>query len=189
MTLRPAPAVFVRRLYFSVQKVAALAAPGGGVLHARLMDASDAAPPAAPCGRLLYVSRRDSRRRGMENEAELEQELSRLGLRAVSFSGMPLLEQIRIIRAARLIVAPHGAGLTHLAFARPGTVVLELMPLVSKPRARMAMAHISRIRGHRHTLWLVPPTPGAEAWRADIPALLPEVERLCREAGGSSKIR
>lgn len=181
--LRPAPAVFVHMLYFSVQELAALAAPAGGLLHDRLMAAADAAAPAVPCGPLIYVSRRDSRRRGMENEAELEQALARLGLRAVSFSGLPLLEQIRIIRGARLVVAPHGAGLAHLAFARPGTTVLELMPLVSRPQARIAMAQISRMRGHRHTLWLATTTPGGETWRTDIAALLPEVERLCREAG------
>ncbi|MFN6955710.1 MAG: glycosyltransferase 61 family protein [Acetobacteraceae bacterium] len=105
------------------------------------------------------------------------------------FGGLPRLEQIRIVRAARVIVAPHGAGLAHLAFARRGTSVLELTPLGRRPGARIAMAHISlahisRMRGHRHTLWLAPGASGSERWRGDLPALLPGVARLCREADG-----
>lgn len=78
----------------------------------------------------------------------------------------------------------NGAGLAHLAFARPGAGVLELMQLGRKPSARMAMAHISRRRAHRHLPWLAPTEPAGKRWRVDLPALLPEVVRLCREAGG-----
>jgi capsular polysaccharide biosynthesis protein len=179
---RPASAVFVRQLYFSVQDVAALAAPGVEELHARLAAAADAVSSGAAAAPLVYLSRRDSGRRPLANEAELEDALRALGFTVAVFSGVPLLEQIRIIRAARLVVAPHGAGLAHLLFARPGLSVLELMPLVSKPRARVTMAQISRLRGHRHCLWLAPVTPGTERWQADLSALLPEIARLREEA-------
>lgn len=182
--LRPAPAVFVRKLYFSVQEVAALAPPGGDSLHARLIAAADAAPAAASAGPLLYLSRRDSGRRPMGNEAELERALRALGFDVVLLSGVPLIEQIRTIRAGRLVVAPHGAGLAHLVFARAGVSVLELLPLVSKPAARVTMAQISRLRGHSHCLWLEPVSPGTERWVTDLDALLPEVTRLRDEALG-----
>ena len=35
-------------------------------------------------------------------------------------------EQVAVVRDARMVVAPHGAGLTNIVFCRPGTTVIEL---------------------------------------------------------------
>jgi capsular polysaccharide biosynthesis protein len=174
-------ATFVARLAVGWAPVAALAQRGAGmVLHDRLAAAADAGAPPADAAPLLYISRRDSGFRALGNEAALEAALAERGFATVAFQGRPLIEQLRIIRAARLIVAPHGAGLAHLAFARPGVAVLELMPLVTSLSLRFQMARISRVMGHRHALWLAP-SGAANRWTVDLDALLPEVERL---AGG-----
>jgi capsular polysaccharide biosynthesis protein len=39
-----------------------------------------------------------------------------------------LSKQARLIRESEIIVAPHGAGLGNLIFARPGTQVIEIVP-------------------------------------------------------------
>ncbi len=44
----------------------------------------------------------------------------------VSLDDMVVSTQIALFRGAELIIAPHGASLANLAFARPGTAVLEL---------------------------------------------------------------
>ncbi|CAB4935616.1 unannotated protein [freshwater metagenome] len=78
--------------------------------------------------RRLYVSRRDARHRHVANEDEVEAALTREGFACVTLTGTPVPEQIRMFEQAEVVVAQHGAGLTNLLFARPGTRVVELYP-------------------------------------------------------------
>jgi capsular polysaccharide biosynthesis protein len=77
---------------------------------------------------MIYVWRADSKMRPMRNEAELVERLIRHGVEPVVLSGLSLDEQIAVFRNARLIIGPHGAGLTNLVFGTPGAVVYELLP-------------------------------------------------------------
>jgi capsular polysaccharide biosynthesis protein len=74
----------------------------------------------------LYVSRKDSKRRRMINEDILEAQLAARGFKIVTLSSLPLSEQFALFRAADVVVAPHGAGLSNLIFSRQGTRVIEL---------------------------------------------------------------
>lgn len=76
----------------------------------------------------IYVSRRVAPGRLMRNEAELERALERMGFKILYLENMPMAEQFRAFRRASTVVAPHGAGLSHLHFCRPGTYVLECFP-------------------------------------------------------------
>ncbi|KAG6420835.1 hypothetical protein SASPL_117377 [Salvia splendens] len=42
------------------------------------------------------------------------------------FAHMPMKEQVRAIQDASVIVGAHGAGLTHIVYATPNTVILEI---------------------------------------------------------------
>ena len=81
---------------------------------------------AAP--RSIYISRFDSHRRRMINEEQLIKALEKLGIAHVSMTGKTLDEQIWILRGAKLIVAPHGAALTNILYAEPGSHLYELLP-------------------------------------------------------------
>lgn len=83
---------------------------------------------SAPQPRRIYVSRERARNRKVLNEAELVEALGALGVTRVFTEGMSLAEQMALFHGAELIVAPHGAGLTNLVFARPGSLVVELLP-------------------------------------------------------------
>jgi capsular polysaccharide biosynthesis protein len=85
------------------------------------------AEPAPRATRLLYVSRRDAGRRRLANEDEVFAGLAPLGFERVSLTGLDFDEQRRLFRSARLIAAPHGAGLGNLVFAQPGTMLVELL--------------------------------------------------------------
>lgn len=85
------------------------------------------APGARHLPRRIYIDRRGSGLRPLTNEAQLVAALQRLGFVAVRPEALALADQIRLFRQAEIIVAPHGAGLTNLGFARPGTVVIELL--------------------------------------------------------------
>lgn len=75
-------------------------------------------------GRLYVV--RDQGPRSIVNEAEVRQRLLALGFEAVRLEEMTVAEQARRFRTAEAIAAPHGAGLSNLAFCRPGVRVLEM---------------------------------------------------------------
>lgn len=95
----------------------------------RLADAFAAVyGPSAPAGERLYLTRRGARLRAPANEAPLEEALAARGFDILTASDTNHPEQIARFRAARLIVSPHGAGLTNLVFARPGARVVEIFP-------------------------------------------------------------
>ena len=108
-------------------------APGGRRAPRQLRDMADhirdrAGTGASPAGRAIYVSRLDSTRRVMTNERDLIAALEARGIEHVSMGGRPMEEQIAIFAGASLIVAPHGAALTNLIYARPGATLYELLP-------------------------------------------------------------
>jgi capsular polysaccharide biosynthesis protein len=74
----------------------------------------------------VYVSRRQIRRRRLANEAEVEDRLRQLGFRICALEQMAVGDQIQLFASARLIVAPHGAGLANLVFSSPGGRLIEL---------------------------------------------------------------
>lgn len=57
---------------------------------------------------------------------------------------MKMEEQVQAVHDASIIIGVHGAGLTHILFARPGTIILELTsPLFPRPH----YSHISHWMG------------------------------------------
>ncbi|HKC29019.1 MAG TPA: glycosyltransferase family 61 protein, partial [Jatrophihabitans sp.] len=66
--------------------------------------------------------------RSIVNEAELLRLLDDRGFVSVDPGQLSVKEQIRAFGTASVIVAPHGAALANLIFARPGAAVVELFP-------------------------------------------------------------
>lgn len=83
---------------------------------------------AATSGRRLYVSRASpaATGRGIENADAVSRLLAERGFEEVFPEKMSVPQQAQLFADAAMIVAPHGAGLTNLAFCQPGTVVVEL---------------------------------------------------------------
>jgi hypothetical protein len=78
--------------------------------------------------RRIYLARGNASRRRVVNETELLEGLEEHGFSSVAFDGMTIAEQATVIGGADVIVAPHGAALTNLVFAEPGTRVVEILP-------------------------------------------------------------
>lgn len=144
------------------------------------------AAAVAETGRLapqprLYISRRDTTRRVLINEAELERSLQQRGITPVILSTMPLARQIALVAEARLIVAPHGAGLAHCLASRPDCQILELLPSQMGSHAlRLSIARLSRARGLHHTMWINPINPLSLEWRVDIDEVLTSVAAMAQ---------
>ena len=108
----------------------------------------------------IYVTRgqRPNTRRVVE-DAALRTALEGRGFVTFDPGSVSLQEQIDQFAAARVIVAPHGAGLTNLNFCRPGVRVLELFaPTYLNPGFWAITSNIE----HSHYRYLVAdrPQPG-----------------------------
>lgn len=76
-------------------------------------------------GGKIYISRRKALR-GLANEAEILKELETAGFKMVVLEDMALSEQLALFASADTVIAPHGAGLTHIVFMPSVSRVIEL---------------------------------------------------------------
>lgn len=103
---------------------------------------------------IVYVSRQPGMQRGVQNEDLLIESLrSRYQDKLVVFTGtnLSVKQQIDIFRHARLVMGPHGAGLTNILFCAPGTKIVEF-PVI--PAVLNFFAHLSAACGLEY--WWVP---------------------------------
>ncbi len=122
--------------------------------------------PTSPGGpRRIYLTRQAAAARPLVNEAELIIALHRAGVVPVAMEALTLAQQAETTGAADLIVAPHGAGLANLAFARPGTRVVELLPATAPNWCYRHLAAAASLpydcvlgRGAGGDAWIVSPT-------------------------------
>ena len=75
----------------------------------------------------IYISRNKARYRRVLNEEEVMSELSKFGFVRIFLESLPLQEQIALFFHAKVIVAPHGSGLTNTMFCQSETKVIELV--------------------------------------------------------------
>ena len=76
----------------------------------------------------IYLRRGLHSSRPLDEELRLEHALQIRGFVVIDAAALPLELCISIFASASWVVAPHGAALTNLVFASPGTKVLELLP-------------------------------------------------------------
>ena len=101
-----------------------------------------------PATRRLYVSRGTEGARGISNEAALVDTLARLGFESVQCETLTVREQAALFAEASVVLGPHGAGLSNVAFCQPGTVVIELFDAHIAP----CFWAISAVSGLRHVV-------------------------------------
>jgi Glycosyltransferase 61 len=74
----------------------------------------------------IYVTRSGASYRKVLNENEVIDFLSKLGFKVLVLETLSFVEQVSAFAQAKLIVAPHGAGLSNIVFCAPGTKLIEL---------------------------------------------------------------
>jgi hypothetical protein len=110
----------------------------------------------------IYVSRNDARLRRVLNEKSFMPKLEALGFQRVLLADEPIARQVALFRQAEIVVAPHGAGLAHIAWCKPGTKIIEFFPSPEGPRGRVRNATydywlLSRLLGLDYTCQLAGP--------------------------------
>ncbi|MEZ2280543.1 MAG: tetratricopeptide repeat protein [Microcoleus sp.] len=81
----------------------------------------------------IYISRQKASYRRIVNDEEVINFLEKFGFRSVELETMSVAEQAACLAAAKVVVAPHGAGLTNLVFCTPGTKVIEIFSPIYVP--------------------------------------------------------
>lgn len=79
--------------------------------------------------RLVWMGRDEggeARARGISGHEPLLEELTALGFERVVFEHLSPLEQIATMNGADIVIAPHGAGLANMIYAKPGALVIEI---------------------------------------------------------------
>ena len=74
--------------------------------------------------RIIYITRKNSGKRRILNEDELLRNLkSKHAFDVLELENMTISEQIRAFKEAKCVIAPHGAGLSWIAFMSAGNVI------------------------------------------------------------------
>ncbi len=130
--------------------------------------------------RRVYIDRRASDRRPgahrcLRNEDDVVAALARLGFVAVRLEGLSLAAQIALFAGADAIVAPHGAGLANLVYARPGTVIVELH---MDTWINWCFRHLAAVFALRYdaVVGRADPSGGTRFWSVPVLHLLAAVE-------------
>ena len=82
--------------------------------------------PATRKGMRLYVARTEAPKRRLLNEKELAPVLASHGFESVCMEKLRFSEQVKLASSSQMIAGLHGAGLTHMLWARGGTSILEI---------------------------------------------------------------
>jgi capsular polysaccharide biosynthesis protein len=96
----------------------------------------------------IYISRRNTSRRRLVNETELEAKLQAAGFVSIQAERFSVVEQARLFNSAKCVVSCHGAGLTNMVFAPPNALLVELFhpDIVIRP----AFQHLAPAAGLRY---------------------------------------
>ena len=88
----------------------------------------DPEPPAlgATKAKRLWLRRGEQARRSVWGEAKALEQLQEFEILGLDPGYLSVQQQARLVASAEFVVAPHGASLANLVFARKGTTVLEL---------------------------------------------------------------
>ena len=102
--------------------------------------------------RRVYISRRDVKSRGVENEDQLVDFLRNYGFEDITLDGKTLAEQMQLFSQCEIIFAPHGAGLTNVLYCERDAQVVEFFADFVQPCFR-SLAYLSGLQyGHFSTI-------------------------------------
>jgi capsular polysaccharide biosynthesis protein len=134
--------------------------------------------------RLLYIARTDTKGRAMRNEQALIERLASLGFEIFVGSQHSVAEQIATFRGAKMIVAPHGAGLTNVLFCHPGTVLLELQQSGYVNTGMMRLAQLGNLRYFSEVFFPAESDSFEDSWLVDVDRVINAIDRISRMGSG-----
>jgi hypothetical protein len=128
-------------------------------------------------GLRVYISRADAKTRRVINEDALLAILRPLNFIVITMSDLSARDQIQLFSQADILVAPHGAALTFMAFMDPRATVIELNRPMKNKR------HFSHIAWHLDLDYYKVLCKGVGEEDMEV-----DVERLCTVLKANPKI-
>jgi glycosyl transferase family 61 len=100
--------------------------------------------PSSP--KRLYIERGEAPSRRILNETEVIALLRSYGFTAARMDGRSVAEQAKLFWNAETVVGVHGAALTNLLFAKPGTKLIEIFPYEAHEPGMFTVATHGRLQ-------------------------------------------
>jgi hypothetical protein len=121
-------------------------------VRSTLLEQADKSLTLAPGVNGVYIAR--SGLRSVKNEASLVPLFERHKIVAMRAEALSIRQQVRIASLSRILVGPHGSGITNSLFMPRESAVVELLPALM---LNACFYHIAKILNHRY--YTVPTTP------------------------------
>lgn len=142
--------------------------------------------PVRPWGQRIYLARGPVRLRRLTNEADVVAGLAARGFEVLQADWDNHPDQVAAFSGAAIVVGVHGAGLTNLAFSRPGTVAVEVFP---DDFRKSTTLHICAEGGIEHHAVFGSRSGRDQAFSVDAPALLARVDGILGGCGAAEMPR
>ncbi|MEG3921144.1 tetratricopeptide repeat protein [Microcoleus sp. T3_A4] len=131
----------------------------------------------------IYISRQQASYRQIVNDEEVIKYLEKLGFRSVKLETMSIAEQASCLAAAKVVVAPHGGGLTNLVFCSPGTKVIEIFSPLYVPHCYWMISNLCGLEHYYLIGDLVDDGAPTKPLHKDMQLDLNSLEKLLAMAG------
>ncbi|MEG4089580.1 tetratricopeptide repeat protein [Microcoleus sp. Pol12B4] len=131
----------------------------------------------------IYISRQQASYRRIVNDEEVIKYLEKLGFRSVKLETMSIAEQASCLAAAKVVVAPHGGGLTNLVFCSPKTKVIEIFSPLYVPHCYWMISNLCGLEHYYLIGDLVDDGTQTKPLHKDIHLDLNSLEKLLTIAG------
>jgi len=139
-------------------------------------------------GKFSFISRKQGKKKARRiiNEAELYEPLKKIGFSIYHLEDLTFEQQVRLFATSEIITGGHGAGLAHIIFCKPNTLICEINH--GQTPAKNHYVNLALQCNLRHYMyngaWPIPDgeTDGFEDLMVDIPkyiAALAHIKTLC----------
>lgn len=125
--------------------------------------------------RRLFINRRSATHWRITNQDEVESCVRDYGFESCLPENMSFQEQVVLFAQAGMVVANHGAGLTNMLFAPPGTSVLEIIEPTLLRNVYWSMCDAV---GHQHWYFFGQSVPNLQNKDSNVPDLFVPLDKL-----------
>ncbi len=102
--------------------------------------------------KIVLISRRQNMIRSVLNGAEVAESVIKMFPEAeiVFLEDLKFFEQVNLFNRAKVVIGPHGGGMTNILFCKPGTSIIEFQ----LPGQGIMYRHIAHVLGLRYTAYV-----------------------------------
>ncbi len=124
-----------------------------------------------PCDKILpeyfIISRAKAKFRMLVNESAIKAALSDYPVEIIHLESLSYVQQVQLFQKAKLVIAPHGAGLTNIVYCNGQSMIIELCPEKENYSQPALFYQIARALQIRYYIYEVTPCNSSNDMIAD----------------------